>query len=169
MDICDCYLFWVQGFSAVGFGNYCECLRRPDHNVGRPVLGCSRGQKRLVSGRNGAWHSTWHSQSSTEVSAWSQQSQPVCMCWDHRGCRRCAACFFWLLAPGTWRQRRRRTRRRMMMRSRVQGARALGSGFGWLQALSSGPSLSGWISSHWPLVWNKNNKSLRVRYHMDSR
>lgn len=150
------YLFWVLGFSAVGFGNHCGCLKQLDHNAGQRVLGCSQGQQHLVSGHNGAGHGTWHSQSLTEVSARSQQSQPVCMCWDHWVCWRCAACFFWLRALGTWMQKRRRKR---MMKGRVQGARTLGSGFGWLQALSSGLSLSRWISSHCPMVWNKNNTS----------
>ena len=77
------YLFWVWGFWAVGFENHRGFLEKPDRSAGQAVLGCSGKKKHLVPGRNGAWHGTWHSQSSTEEEAWSQQSQPFCMCWDH--------------------------------------------------------------------------------------
>lgn len=160
MGIDDLYLFSGQGFSAVGSGNHCGCPKPPDHNAGQTVLSCSQGKKHLASGCNGVWQSTWHSQSSTKVSAWSQQSQPVCMCWDH-----CAACFFWLQALGMCRKMRRRRR----TKSRAQGDRTLGSGSGWLQLLSSGPSLSGWISLHWPLVWNQNNTSLTIRHCVETK
>lgn len=82
-------LFEVEGFSTACSENHPQSRRQLSHNAAREVLSRSQVQKHLVSGCNGAWQNTWHTQSSTKVSAWSQQSQPVCMRWDH-----CAACFF---------------------------------------------------------------------------
>lgn len=164
VSFCDLYQFLFVGFWAGVFGEHYEYLQKLDHSAARLVLVCSQGTKHLLSARNGAWHGTWHSQRSAVAPAWSSQSRPVCMRGDHRW--RCAACFFWLRAPRTQRQMWRR--RGTASRGGVQGATTLGSGSELPPALSSGPSLSGGISSRRSLVWNKNNTSSTITDHADS-